>query len=195
MTRGGGSLEDLWGFNEKELVETIFNCQTPIISAVGHQIDFTLSDYVSDIRAITPSIGGDIAIENVTEIIKIIEENYINIKNKVEFIFNNFSQKLKNKIIKLESLYPVKEIIYIQNKIESIFDKINIESKNKTDKYLIKINENKKKLELINPMNLLKKGYSIIKNKDNKSIKSINDIKELKHFKLVLSDGEIDINL
>ena len=195
MTRGGGSLEDLWGFNERKLIETIYNCQTPIISAVGHQIDFTLSDYTSDIRAITPSIGGDIAVINITDIVKIIEETYINIKNKVDSIFNNLQQELKNKLIKLDSLYPVKEIISIQNKIESIFDKINIESKNKTDKYLIKIDENKKKLELINPMNLLKKGYSIIKNEDNKSIKSIKDIKNLKHFKLVLADGEIDIKL
>jgi exodeoxyribonuclease VII large subunit len=195
LTRGGGSLEDLWGFNERKLIETIYNCQTPIISAVGHQIDFTLSDYTSDIRAITPSIGGDIAVINITDIVKIIEETYINIKNKVDSIFNNLQQELKNKLIKLDSLYPVKEIISIQNKIESIFDKINIESKNKTDKYLIKIDENKKKLELINPMNLLKKGYSIIKNEDNKSIKSIKDIKNLKHFKLVLADGEIDIKL
>ena len=195
ITRGGGSLEDLWGFNEKELVETIYNCQTPIISAVGHQIDFTLSDYVSDIRAITPSIGADIAVMNITEIIKTIEDTYININNKVKSIFSELEKELKNKLLKLESLYPVKEIMVMQNKIESIFDKINIESKNKTDKYLMKVDENKRKLELINPMNVLKKGYSIIKNEENKSIKSIKDIKDLKSIKLVLADGEIDIKL
>ena len=120
LTRGGGSLEDLWGFNEKELVETIYKCNTPIISAVGHQIDFTLSDYVSDIRAITPSIGGDIAVMNIIDILKIIEETYNNIQNKVNSIFTHLEQELKNKLIKLESLYPVKEIMAIQNKIQSM---------------------------------------------------------------------------
>ena len=195
VTRGGGSLEDLWGFNEKNVVETIFNCDTPIISAVGHQIDFTLSDYVADIRAITPSIGGDIAVTNIEDIIKNIDESSENIKSKIKLILLDAENNLKNSLIKLERLYPMKEIISIQNKIESVFEKINIESKNKTDKYLVKINENKRKLELINPRNLLKKGYSIVQNDDKKSIKSLSDLKQLEYFTLVLADGEIKIKL
>ena len=195
LTRGGGSLEDLWGFNENVVVETIYNCNTPIISAVGHQIDFTLSDYVSDIRAITPSIGGDIAVTNIQDVIKNIDEMTENIKHKVENLLSGSENKLKNSMLKLERLYPIKEIMSIQNKIESFFEKINIESKNKTDKYLLKVNENKEKLELINPRNLLKKGYSIVQNNDKKSIKSLNDLKKLDFFTLILADGEIKIKL
>ena len=83
----------------------------------------------------------------------------------------------------------------MQEKIEYLFEKIEIESKHKTEKCLTKINDQKQKLELMNPMNLLKKGYSIIKNEENKSIKSLDEFKHLKEFKLVFSDGEINIKL
>lgn len=195
ITRGGGSLEDLWGFNENQLIETIYNCKTIIISAVGHQIDTTLTDYVSDVIAITPSIGGDIAVTNLSDIIKDIENKQENIKNKIFIIIQEIENLLKKKIIRLESLYPIKKLISIQEKIQYLFDKIEIESKHKTEKCLTKINDQKQKLELMNPMNLLKKGYSIIKNEENKSIKSLDEFKHLKEFKLVFSDGEINIKL
>lgn len=195
LTRGGGSLEDLWGFNEEELIETIYNCQTPIISAVGHQIDHTLSDYVSDVCAITPSIGADIAVSDIKDIIKSIEDIYFNIQNKIKSILIDLEQKMIIKIKEFEKLEPSKEIERIQDKINSIFDKITIKYKNKSDLYLSKINEGKEKLELVNPLNILKNGYSIIRNGENKSIKSIKELKELDSIKIVLSDGEINIKL
>ena len=138
VTRGGGSLEDLWGFNEKELIETIHNCKTVIISAVGHQTDYTLTDYVADVTAITPSIGADIAVTSITEIQTKIQQDIVNIQNKTNYIIDNFKLVLEKKLNRLKSLYPIQKIILKHQQIISFYDKIHIKCINE----IRKINKN-----------------------------------------------------
>ncbi len=212
--RGGGSIEDLWAFNEEIVAEAIYNCKIPIISAVGHEIDFTIADYVADLRAPTPTGAAEMAVPNYLDIINLINQYKIRLnegvnntikKNQVRLDNITSSFVLKNPM----SLYEIKE-----QKLDNLIDSLNKLIKNKLDnsktRYLNIISSNilkeptnlfiKKqhqfeillnKVQILNPMSLLDKGYSVVK-KDNKTIKDIKDIKINDEINITLSKGKFN---
>lgn len=173
--RGGGSIEDLWAFNDEELAHTIFNAKTPIISAVGHEIDFTISDFVSDLRAPTPTGAAELAVPNMSDILINLEHIKIrlneNLNKKLEYnklLLNNLKNSfvLKNPMI----LYENKK-----QTIDLLQDKINTIITYKLDKHTTNFSNMISKLELLNPLSILSKGYSVVY-KDNNVIKNVNEI-------------------
>lgn len=211
--RGGGSIEDLWAFNEEIVADAIFKSKIPIISAVGHEVDFTIADFVADLRAPTPTGAAEMAVPNSLDIINLINQYKIRLneginnqihKNtiKLDNIKNTFV--LKNPL----SLYEIKEqkldnIIvtlnkYINNKIENESLKYNnIIAANilnnpenlfikKYHQFEVLLN----KVELLNPLKILDKGFSVVKLKD-KVIKDIKDVKEKDKIEITLSKGII----
>ena len=212
--RGGGSIEDLWPFNEEIVAREIYACKIPTISAVGHEIDFTISDFVSDKRAATPTAAAELAVPDMNEvklklnqlhynINKIINDKIIQNKTKLE----NISQKqvLKNP----ESIYEIKEM-----HLDSIINKLNFTSKiiiNKNKNKLFKLENsiifknpkeitkskrdaclrNINKLEVLNPLLTLKRGYSITKIGD-KVISSSKDVKKGDELDIEFDDGTIN---
>ena len=211
LGRGGGSIEDLWAFNEEVVAREIYNSKIPIISAVGHEIDYTIADFVADLRAPTPTAAAELAVKNIEDI-----ENYLSdaitrmntaLSNKVDYyeekinkyksnyIINNpmklFESKenrlniIKEKLVNISSIFDIKEkeIEYIKERMLSAYKNNILKSSNLLEK-------TKLKLDLINPNNILNKGYSIVK-KDNKIIKSIKDIKIKDNINIVLSDGSV----
>jgi len=190
ISRGGGSLEDLWGFNEPNLIETIYHCKTPIISAVGHETDYTLCDYVSDIRAITPSIGADIIVLDINTIIHQIKDTYFLIEQLIDNVYNNFYSDMETKINKLKELDPIKDISKIQQKISNLFDKITLETEHKIYNIESNINDKKEKIEMINPNNLIKNGYIMVKDHNDNIVSKKIHLKDCEFIKLVFMDGE-----
>ena len=197
--RGGGSIEDLWAFNEEIVARAIYECNTPVISAVGHEIDFTIADFVSDIRAATPTGAAEIAVPSKDELKKLLSQYEIrlskNIKNKLDNNRLYLNKVLDSFILKSPmSIYEVKEeklsnlIERGKNSILNVlsYNKVKLDNikssyifinpskifENKTNKYTNLLN----KLEVLNPLNTLKRGYSITK-KDNNVITSIENIK------------------
>ncbi|MEG0026091.1 MAG: exodeoxyribonuclease VII large subunit [Bacilli bacterium] len=160
--RGGGSIEDLWPFNEQIVAKAIYESKIPIISAVGHETDFTISDFVADLRAPTPTSAAELAVPNVADIKKQLEQFKIRLheslmgkinynKLHLETIKNSFI--LKNPLVMLENRRQ--KLDYLQEKINNhLVNKINIK---KTK--LINLIE---KLQLVNPLDILKKGYTLI---------------------------------
>ena len=212
--RGGGSIEDLWPFNEEIVAREIYNCKTPTISAVGHEIDYTISDFVSDLRAPTPTAAAELAVPEIREIkykLNQISENINkNITEKItknrtvlknicqkqviknpETIYEIKSMHLDNLINKLE--FASKNHITINkhrlNKLENSFILKNPNEiiKRKKEDYIRNID----KLEILNPLLTLKRGYAIVKT-DEKIITSVNDIKVGDKVKIKLNDGEIN---
>ncbi len=192
--RGGGSFEDLSCFSDKEVIESIYNSNIPIVSAVGHEIDYQISDWVADRRAATPTAAGEIVTPDTNEIIKFIKENQnqmlknivkkINVyKKELNLYKNNYHLNNLDWIYreKYEKLNLWKEKI-VKN-IETIIE-------NKIDKLL----KNKMKLQLLCPMNVLSRGYSIIKNKSNKEkiVTSKKMVKENDNLSLITFDGEFN---
>ena len=189
LGRGGGSIEDLWAFNEEIVADAIFKSKTPIISAVGHEIDFTISDFVSDLRAPTPTAAAELAVPNTIDLINNINQMKLrlgkSIKNKVEINQNKLNALINSYALKNpKAIYEVKA-----QKLDMLIDKLNIYTTNvfeaKSNRYISLID----KMEALNPIKTLKRGYSITK-KDNKVI-TIKDIKKDMIITTELEGGEI----
>ncbi|MBR4351355.1 MAG: exodeoxyribonuclease VII large subunit [Bacilli bacterium] len=192
--RGGGSIEDLWAFNEEIVARAIYACETPIISAVGHEIDFTIADFVADRRAETPTAAAEMCVPNKTDLISVINqmEKRLN-KNILSLIDSNRLKlnKLKESYILKNpmSIYQIKE-----EKLSNDIDRLNTFIKVVLDKKTIKYDHIVEKLEVLNPLNTLKRGYSVTK-KDNKVISSIKDVKVNDEIRVDIKDGYLISNI
>lgn len=188
--RGGGSIEDLWAFNEEIVARAIFDSKVPIVSAVGHEIDYTIADFVADLRAPTPTAAAELVVKNKEDI-----ENYLSdvvgrlntsLLNKVNY-YSEKIQKYKTNYILNNPLrmYDIKhkEVETIKNRLKNIIQNKLI---NETNRY----NSIKLKLNLLNPENILDKGYSIIKYK-NKSLKDSKSINIGDEFDVILAKGKL----
>lgn len=177
LGRGGGSIEDLWAFNEEIVANAIYKCDIPIISAVGHEIDFTISDFVSDLRAPTPTAAAELAVPNTIELISNINQMKLrlgkSITNKLELNKNKLNALLNSYVLKNpKGLYEIKA-----QKLDNLIDKleanINRTFESKSTRYISLLD----KLEALNPIRTLKRGYTITK-QNNKAIKDIKEIQK-----------------
>ncbi len=234
--RGGGSLEDLWPFNEEIVARAIYEAKVPIISAVGHEIDFTIADFVADKRAPTPTGAAEMAVPNLPDVKNYLEQVTIRLQKAMTTKLNMASQRLKNltdrRIFKNPvMIYEAKEQLfdslfeklnsnikaYLNNKINTLnlikasyifknpsvlyIDKIYLYNdtikkiNNNMEKYLINKTNNYQtllnKLEILNPITTLKRGYTITYNQDM-TITSIKDVKVGDKIKSKLKDGFIE---
>lgn len=190
--RGGGSIEDLWPFNEEIVAKAIFNCKTPIISAVGHEIDYTIADFVVDLRAPTPTGAAEIAVPNIIDIISHLSHLKIRLN---ESILKNLNLK-KLYFDSLRNSYIIKNPNFIY---ENKKQKLDLIENMLNNNILLKLENNKKEinnliiqLDLLNPLNILKRGYSLTY-KNNKIVKSIKNVKEKDKLAIKLSDGNINV--
>ena len=188
--RGGGSIEDLWAFNEEIVARAIYNAKTPIISAVGHEPDFTIADFVADLRAPTPTGAAEMAVPTVLEINNMLNQYCIrlnkNIKNSVNNNFIKLRSLKNNYVLKNPlALYETKEQ-KLDNFIDSLNKIIDSNINLKTHKYEMLVNT----LKLVNPLGILEKGYSLVK-KDNKLINNVDDLKENDIIDIKLFEGEV----
>lgn len=187
--RGGGSLEDLWPFNEEITARAIFNSELPIISAVGHETDFTISDFVADLRAPTPSAAGELAVPDILEV-----------KWKIENINKRLANSLKQKVEKMKEKYSI--IVnskVLKNPYEMIQQKMlqcdNV-TKNLENIFSLKVKDEHiklvglaSKLDSLSPLKTLTRGYSIVESQDGKIIKSVKSLKQGDELNIKMSDG------
>lgn len=187
--RGGGSIEDLWAFNEEIVARAIYNSKIPVISAVGHEIDFTIADFVADLRAPTPTGAAEMAVPNITDLNSMLNQYKLRATKAIKTQYNNYATRLdwlKNKQILKNPLniYEIKE-----QKLDSLIDRVNLLIKNnlnQNDLRFRKIMDNKlireperllerkqyqynillKTVTVLNPMRLLESGYSITRTKN-----------------------------
>lgn len=184
--RGGGSIEDLWAFNEEMVAYAIYNSKIPIISAVGHEVDFTISDFVADLRAPTPSAAAEVCVPSTIELTSKIN----NYKNS---IITNIKNKIENYRLYLNGLTPVSPADTLKNNMIRL-DMVTKELEN-TQKNIIK-NSNDNFLRLtamldaLSPLKVLTRGFSIAISKEGEIIKSVKTLDKKKEFNLKLSDGE-----
>lgn len=209
--RGGGSIEDLWAFNEEIVARAIFECPIPIISAVGHEIDFTIADFVADLRAPTPTGAAEIAVPNKTDVINYI--NQLNLRSrkavgtilelkkkrldniKGHYILNNpldlYSAKIQKLDYLTESLVKNYKVIIDKEKIKLN----NIKTRPLFSNPLVILDKTKQKyalllskLDTLSPLKTLERGYGIIKLND-KAVTSIKDLKQDDLINIELKDG------
>ena len=194
LARGGGSLEDLWCFNEEIVARTIFDSKIPIISAIGHETDYTIADFVADRRAETPSVAAEIAVPDIKE----IKYNLNNLLRKSSRLIKNVLEK--NKIPLKQTLSrPVFKRPY--DKINSYSIKIDDLSSSLSKSFKRYIENSKKglekvhiKLDTLNPKSVLKRGYSIVI-KDNKTVKDSKNLNVEDDINIILYKGKIDAKI
>ena len=188
--RGGGSLEDLWPFNEEITARAIYESEIPIISAVGHETDFTIADFVADLRAPTPSAAGELAVPDVLEVRWKLE----NINKRLA---NSLRKKVENMRIKYDNL---KNSRALKNPYDALRQKMIVCDnlyKNIENNFSLKVKDRHIKLvgfigrlENLSPLKTMLRGYSIVENLDGKVIKSVNDLSKNDEISIRLNDGK-----
>jgi len=195
IARGGGSLEDLWPFNEEVVARAIYVSNLPVISAVGHETDFSISDFVADLRAPTPSAAAELAVIDVNEA-KWKLQNY---KNSLRVLLNRKLENMKNRYERCKnSVIFTNPYLGIQNRYQLIDRYIKKLTYVTSQKYNMEKNKYTKLvsiLDSISPLKTLERGYSIVQNEQSKVIKSISDVNKGDKIKVVLKDGNIDAEI
>ena len=184
--RGGGSIEDLWAFNEEETARAIFNSHIPIISAVGHETDFTIADFVADMRAPTPSAAAEIAVPSMIELANRILTNKERIsQSMIKRIENN---KLILKRFKMKT--PKDKINDYRLKIDSSVKTLESCVKLKSETLKRQLAQNAAKLDALSPLQTLSRGYAIPTTSEGAVIRSVLDMEDGMEFTLRMKDGK-----
>ena len=215
--RGGGSIEDLWPFNEEIVARAIYECKVPTISAVGHEIDFTIADFVADLRAPTPTGAAEMAVPQLSDMKNYLNQVNIRLNNTINNKINNNKRKLND--IMARNIFKNPMIIYEKNELyfDSILERLKFSLKSLTsakEKELIKVKNSyilknphqlleKKgnkylqlvsKLETLSPLLTLQRGYTMTK-KEGKVITKSIDVKKKDIIEIVFSDGSVNAEI
>ena len=194
LARGGGSIEDLWPFNEEIVAREIYDSEIPVISAVGHETDFTIADFVADLRAPTPSAAAELAVPDIAEVIKKIglyRDRYKTaLKQKIEYIKLRYEKVISSKAFKKPMDTINEYYLLVDNKIKTMENIINLKLKD----YNTKAVELISKLDAMSPLKILTRGYCIAE-KDKKIIKSVKQLQDGDIVNLRLNDGNLETKI
>lgn len=195
LGRGGGSIEELWAFNNRDLAYEIFNSRIPTVSAVGHEVDFTISDFVSDMRAPTPSAAGELVSPSLQEMIN-------DLLNKKEFLHRAVDRRFLNAKRDVDLLHkglkgnnPTHIIEKRIKEVNSLEEKLNFLGKRKIDKAKDELIALNSILQTLNPLNTLGRGYSVIMDKEDKVINKVSELKKNDMVKVIMKDGSVNIDI
>lgn len=189
--RGGGSAEDLWAFNDEQLAYAVYNCEIPIISGVGHETDFTVCDFVADVRASTPSAAAELAVPDRQELMSYYFKQKQYISAMLDRKIKTAQLRLENQHRRMSASSPKLKAEQLEKQLSAKSEKLtrfmNIYISDKENKLIAA----KGKLDGLNPLNVLNRGYAIAE-KDEKIITSSKQLKDGDDFTVILSDGKIN---
>lgn len=190
--RGGGSIEDLWAFNEEIVAEAIFNAKTPIISAVGHETDFTIADFVADMRAPTPSAAAELSVTEASVIEGKIESCQMRLEDALRRRIEKYRDRLSAYLVQFKYLNPKTRVeenrVYVaslQDKLDMLFKNIVAAKRHQFEMYA-------SRLQGVSPLEKLSQGYSYVEKSDGSRIKGIKDIKNEDMITVYFKDGKVN---
>ena len=194
LARGGGSLEDLWPFNEEIVAHAIYNSEIPIISAVGHETDFSISDFVADLRAPTPSAAAELAVPDIYEIKQKINtyQNRLRLTliKKVEIMKLRYEKCMSSRVFK-EPLRNINDnYLKIDTYVKRLENTIKVKQKEEKTKYIELVS----KLDALSPLKTLTRGYSIVE-QNNKIVKSVKELNAGDKIDLRFVDGKKQVEV
>lgn len=193
--RGGGSIEDLWAFNEEKVARAIFECNTPVISAVGHETDYTIADYVADMRAPTPSAAAELVVFEYNKLCEKISSYEENMRYRIDIKIRNYRNTVNDLLWKLNKMSPANNIQSKRQRLADLeirlYDSIN----RKTSERRHQLELLTERLNGLSPLNKLSGGYAYISDDKNKPVKSIKQINADDELKIVLKDGNAKVKV
>ncbi len=189
--RGGGSIEDLWAFNEEAVAQAIFDCQVPVISAVGHETDTTIADFVADLRAPTPSAAAELAVYEYRE----LQEELANCQYTLERLWKNKVRLYRNRLehygLKLKYLSPASQIrekrthaLKLEERMENAMQGVLTEQRHRLEVYI-------ERLKGLSPLDKLKQGFSYVSDGDGKTVKDIGQVEVGSILYIQVKNGQI----
>ena len=190
--RGGGSIEDLWAFNERMVAQAVFDCSVPIISAVGHETDTTIIDYVADLRAPTPSAAAELAVTQVSDIENEILDRQDRLYQRMGRVLQHKRQQADQMEMRLKYLSPASRIrekrtysIQLENRLQNRLQAILRERRHNLALYI-------ERMKAVSPLEKLNSGFSYVEDTDGKNIRSVTQVEAGERLRIRVSDGVID---
>ncbi|NLK27565.1 MAG: exodeoxyribonuclease VII large subunit [Clostridiales bacterium] len=189
--RGGGSIEDLWAFNEEIVARAIYDCKTPVISAVGHETDVTIADFVADLRAPTPSAAAELAVNDYMSFINTLREYHQKISKAMSqkiTAYRTRTKEIKLRLYYVSPMYQIKQkrqyLIDMEQKLQQRMKQILKEKRHKFEIYIAK-------LETLSPLSKLSKGYALVAKEDGSPVRSVDHVTKNEVLTISLLDGDI----
>ncbi|CCX75510.1 exodeoxyribonuclease 7 large subunit [Dorea sp. CAG:105] len=191
--RGGGSIEDLWAFNEEAVARTIFECETPVISAVGHETDTTIADYVADLRAPTPSAAAELAVYDY----RLTERTMIEYREKATRLLEQQIRmqrlRLREYQTKLMYLHPENQVRDYRQRIVDYEEKLRLLMENSLQKNKMRFTVDLEKMKKLSPLEKLNQGFSYVETADRKAVKRIGQVDVGDELTIYVTDGTIKV--
>ena len=191
--RGGGSIEDLWAFNEEAVARAIFECETPVISAVGHETDTTIADYVADLRAPTPSAAAELAVYDY----RLTERTMIEYREKATRLLEQQIRmqrlRLREYQTKLMYLHPENQVRDYRQRIVDYEEKLRLLMENSLQKNKMRFTVDLEKMKKLSPLEKLNQGFSYVETADRKAVKRIGQVDVGDELTIYVTDGTIKV--
>ena len=191
--RGGGSIEDLWAFNEEAVARAIFECETPVISAVGHETDTTIADYVADLRAPTPSAAAELAVYDY----RLTERTMIEYREKATRLLEQQIRmqrlRLREYQTKLMYLHPENQVRDYRQRIVDYEEKLRFLMENSLQKNKMRFTVDLEKMKKLSPLEKLNQGFSYVETADRKAVKKIGQVDVGDELTIYVTDGTIKV--
>lgn len=190
--RGGGSIEDLWAFNEEEVARAIFDCRTPVISAVGHETDFTIADFVADLRAPTPSAAAELAVNDYRSIVEAAVSYEERLHRAMWGRLELFRSRMKQYQIRMQYLSPENRLFEKRQYLVDLEEQFKASMEGRIQEYRHTLGIYLERFGGLSPLKKLNQGYSYVADRNGRSVTSISQVSEGDKITISVTDGTID---
>ncbi len=193
--RGGGSIEDLWAFNEETVARAIFSCHTPVISAVGHETDTTIADFVADLRAPTPSAAAELAVADVTTWLQVLDEDALRLQRMMQRTVKDARSRLREYELRMRYVKPQQRLMQQKQRLDEYEERLRRAMQSQLEQGRHQLALIEERLRRLSPYEKLESGYGCILSEDGTRIRSVSQVAPGEAVRIYLADGRMTVRI